>query len=125
MVDSAVKKLEQRSLLKTDLKDVIDTVSDLFEELPTNNPLIESNKSIIEAYLNSDLELHSSIDSMLRTSIIPAMSLPYKKVKISSKLRDTISSLSLCLTTSGFLFKKIRGILQDILDQRKNFTSAP
>lgn len=93
IVDSAVEKLERRSLLKADLKDVVDTVSDLFEELPVDNPLVENNKNIIQAYLNSDLGLHSSIDSMLRTAIIPTMNIPCKKTKISSKLRDISTSL--------------------------------
>ncbi|KAI9260891.1 hypothetical protein EDC94DRAFT_610142 [Helicostylum pulchrum] len=83
IVDSAFKKLERRSLLKADLKDVIDTVSDLFEELPVDNVLVENNKNVIQAYLNSDLGLHYSVDSMLRTSIIPTMNIPCEKTKIS------------------------------------------
>lgn len=115
VVESAIEKLEQRSLLKADLKDVIDTVSDLFEELPTGNILIEKNKNIIQTYLDSDLELYSSIDSMLRTSIIPTTNIPCEKTKISSKLHGISISL-FSVPNNYFLFSDFRGVLQDILD---------
>ncbi|KAI7893343.1 uncharacterized protein EV154DRAFT_501727 [Mucor mucedo] len=84
VVNSAVERLENRTLLKTDLKDVIDTVSELFDELPKKNVLIRSSKNIIETYLNSDIELHSSIDGMLRAAIIPSINISSKKTNTSN-----------------------------------------
>lgn len=90
VVNSAVERLESSTLLKTDLKDVIDTVSELFDELPMKNIHIQSSKIIIETYLNSDIELHSSIDSMLRASIIPTINVSSKKTNTSSKLQKYV-----------------------------------
>jgi hypothetical protein len=83
--DAVVEKLEHGTILKTDLKDVTDTVSELFEDLPSSNAFIDSNKNIIEDYLKSDLELHPSMDRMLRTAIIPTTLIDSEKSKISCK----------------------------------------
>lgn len=72
--------------MKVDLKDVVEAITDLFEELPITNPLVRSNKDIIEAYLDSDLELHPSIDSVLRTAIIPTIDINPEKTNTSCKL---------------------------------------
>lgn len=107
VVNSAVEKLESRTLLKTDLKDVVDTVAELFDELPMNNIQIQNSKNIIETYLNSDIELHLSIDSMLRTSIIPTINVSSKKTNTSSKLYNiTTSFISLtCFLTLVVYYK--------------------
>lgn len=119
VVNSAVERLESRTLLKTDLKDVIDTVSELFDALPTNNPQIQNSKNIIETYLNSDIELHSSIDSMLRAAIIPSINISSKKTNTSSTLQNIYPPLYIPDWYSYF-----RGVLQNILDKRKDNTST-
>jgi hypothetical protein len=85
VVHSAVEKLQGGVLLKNDLKDVIDTVSELFEDLPTKHPLVKNNQTIIENYLNSEIDLHPSLNMMLRTSIIPTNSIDPVKTNTSSK----------------------------------------
>jgi hypothetical protein len=72
--------------LKTDLKDVIETVSESFEDLPMENDLIKNNKTIIENYLNSKIELYPSFDRILRTAIIPTNNISSEKTNTSSKL---------------------------------------
>lgn len=87
VVDAVIDKLRGGSLLKNDLKDVIDTVSNLFEELDTKDHIqLQTNEKIINDYLNSELELHPSLNMILRTSIIPTTELDPKKSNISTVL---------------------------------------
>lgn len=87
VVDAVIDKLKGGSLLKNDLKDVIDTVSDLFEELDTKDHIqLKTNEKIINDYLNSELELHPSLNMILRTSIIPTTEIDPKKSNISTVL---------------------------------------
>lgn len=84
IADAAIETLKGGLLLKNDLKDVVETVSDLFDELDTNqHAQVKDNKKIIEEYLNSRIELHSSFDMMLRTAIIPTVEINPKKTDIS------------------------------------------
>lgn len=85
VVDAVVEKLQHGTILKTDLKDVIDSVSELFEDLPLTNSLVKANKIIIDDYLKGDLQLYSSMDKMLRTAIIPTTLIDSEKTKTSSK----------------------------------------
>ncbi|KAG1115147.1 hypothetical protein G6F42_014009 [Rhizopus arrhizus] len=84
IADAAIETLKGGLLPKNDLKDVVETVSDLFDELDTNqHAQVKDNKKIIEEYLNSRIELHSSFDMMLRTAIIPTVEINPKKTDIS------------------------------------------
>ncbi|KAI9264814.1 hypothetical protein BY458DRAFT_513660 [Sporodiniella umbellata] len=86
LVDTAViKKLNSGVLLKGDLKDVIDTVSEYFEQIPSSQKhVIDANKTVIENYLDSDLELSSnSTDSICRKALIPTVPIDAQKHKIS------------------------------------------
>lgn len=85
VVDQAIEKLKSGNLLKNDLKDVVETVSDLFEEMRTDDNTINSNLTVLENYLNSDISIHSSFDKMLRSTIIPAREVDQKKSGVSSK----------------------------------------
>lgn len=87
VVDSCVEKLEGGSLLKSDLKDVIEAITDLFEDLPLTNSMVKSNKDAIESYLNSDIELSSSLDRVLRTAILPITDISAKKSGTSCTYR--------------------------------------
>ncbi|KAK4510606.1 uncharacterized protein ATC70_005037 [Mucor velutinosus] len=85
IADEAIEKLQGGLLLKNDLKGVVETVSRLFEELDTKQHVqVRNNKKIIEDYLDSPIELHSSFDMMLRAAIIPAVDIDPKKTDISS-----------------------------------------
>lgn len=82
---SAMEKLQGGSLLKNDLKDVIDTVSELFAELSMKHPLVKNNQTIIENYLNSEIDVHPSLNMMLRTSVIPTNTIDPVKTNTSGK----------------------------------------
>ncbi|KAI7905962.1 uncharacterized protein BX663DRAFT_483630 [Cokeromyces recurvatus] len=86
VADTAVDKLRGGILLKNDLKDAVDTVSDLFENLPTSHPYIRNNQKIIENYLFSQLTIYPSLDSILRAAIIPTIDIDSKKTNTSSVL---------------------------------------
>lgn len=85
VVKAAVVKLQSGALLKGDLKDVVDAVSDLFEQLPEKQIIIDSNKKVIEDYMNSDLNLSLSINSIYRKTLIPILPVDRKKNNISCK----------------------------------------
>ncbi|KAI9478245.1 MAG: hypothetical protein EXX96DRAFT_570148 [Benjaminiella poitrasii] len=84
VADAVVAKLKGGALLKNDLKDVIETVAGLFEELPASHPYIKNNQTIIENYLNSQLTIYPSLNSILRTAIIPTTEISPNKTKVSS-----------------------------------------
>ncbi|CEP06985.1 hypothetical protein, partial, partial [Parasitella parasitica] len=87
VVDAAIEKLKDNSLLKNDLKDVVETVSSLFDDLDTKEHAnMKNNERIIHDYLCSNLEMHSSLDSMLRTAIIPTVDIDSQKTAISPVL---------------------------------------
>lgn len=84
IADEAIEKLQGGLLLKNDLKGVVETVSDLFDELDTEQHVqVRNNKKIIEDYLDSQIQLHSSFDMMLRAAIIPTSEIEPKKTDIS------------------------------------------
>ncbi|KAI7879176.1 hypothetical protein K492DRAFT_208427 [Lichtheimia hyalospora FSU 10163] len=72
VVDSVVKRLNKGAPLRNDLKDVVDTVSDLFQSLPTNDSRIQLNQAVITNYLANDIKLQHSISDMMRESSISA-----------------------------------------------------
>ncbi|CAO3660434.1 unnamed protein product [Rhizopus stolonifer] len=85
--NAAIKKLTSGSLLKADLKDVIDTVSEHFEQLPSSEKqtAISSNKKVIENYLDGDLDLSSRFTgSIYRKTLIPTVPIDAKKNNISA-----------------------------------------
>ncbi|GAN06215.1 hypothetical protein MAM1_0115c05695 [Mucor ambiguus] len=84
IADEAIEKLQGGLLLKNDLKGVVETVSHLFEELDTKKHVqVRNNKKIIEDYLDSQIQLHSSFDTMIRAAIIPTVDIDPKKTGIS------------------------------------------
>lgn len=88
VADAAVKRLKSGSLLKGDLKEVVEAVSDLFEELPKvdNQSPLHFNRTIIKNHLNRDISLSSSISSLYRKTLIPTVPIDGKKHNISRKL---------------------------------------
>ncbi|KAI8080754.1 uncharacterized protein B0P05DRAFT_72267 [Gilbertella persicaria] len=84
VADASIEKLKNGILLKNDLKDVVETVSTLFSDLPTRHPLIKNNQRVIDDYLNSSIEFRSSLDVMLRDAIIPANPIDPSKTNTSA-----------------------------------------
>lgn len=88
---AAIKKLNSGSLLKADLKDVIDTVSEHFEQLPSSEKqtAINSNKKVIKNYLDGDLDLSSNfVGSIYRKTLIPTVPIDAKKNNISGNTKN-------------------------------------
>ncbi|KAI8967147.1 hypothetical protein BDF20DRAFT_901944, partial [Mycotypha africana] len=84
IVEAAVQKLKSGQLLKADLKDVVDTVSEHFEELsPKGHPWIKQNADRIEAYLKRGIRFHSSFDQVKRTAILPTVEICPEKTHTS------------------------------------------
>lgn len=90
VVDQATEKLRGGSVLKNDLKDVFETVSELYEELESQDISVKNNQTVIENYLNGDITIQPSFNMMLRTAIIPTRDIDGKKSKISGKTFDTL-----------------------------------
>ncbi|KAI8639579.1 hypothetical protein BD408DRAFT_371457 [Parasitella parasitica] len=87
VADAAIEKLKGGSLLKNDLKDVVETVSSLFEDLNTKTHIqLKNNEGIIQTYLNGKLEMYSSLDTMLRTAILPTVDIDPRKIDVSPVL---------------------------------------
>ncbi|CEI91811.1 hypothetical protein RMCBS344292_06089 [Rhizopus microsporus] len=88
VADAAVKRLKSGSLLKGDLKEVVEAVSDLFEELPkvNNQSPLHFNRTIIKNHLDRDISLSSSISGLYRKTLIPTVPIDGKKHNISRKL---------------------------------------
>ncbi|CAO3617860.1 unnamed protein product [Cunninghamella blakesleeana] len=83
VIDGILKKLNRNAQLKNDLKDVVDVVSDVVNDLPTNNRYVDHNKKIIEAYLNSPIDITVSLKSMLKKCNLPFVKLKNKSPSIS------------------------------------------
>ncbi|KAI8378602.1 hypothetical protein BD560DRAFT_389864 [Blakeslea trispora] len=83
VVNAAEERLRNGALLKNDLKDVVETVSLLFEDLPINHPQVKNNHKIIDDYLDSRIEFRASLDMMTRDAIIPANPLDPIKTNLS------------------------------------------
>ncbi|OBZ89568.1 Histone transcription regulator 3 [Choanephora cucurbitarum] len=83
VASAAEEKLRNGTLLKNDLKDVVETVSTLFEDLPIKHPQVKNNHKIIDDYLNSKIEFRTSLDMMTRDAIISANPLDPAKIGLS------------------------------------------
>ncbi|KAI8366707.1 uncharacterized protein BYT42DRAFT_587609 [Radiomyces spectabilis] len=81
VVNTVLEKLERGSPLKSDLKDVTDTLMELFQKPPTDHYQVKANLKIIDGYLNRHIDLHQSIDSMLRYANIATIPVRSTKKK--------------------------------------------
>ncbi|KAI9470445.1 hypothetical protein BDB00DRAFT_251414 [Zychaea mexicana] len=83
VADSVVERLGRGAQLKSDSKNVVDMVSDLFESLPTDDNNVRLNKKVIESYLSQDVKIGPSVDDTLRHSPLSAVPIDPKRSKIS------------------------------------------
>ncbi|KAI9274845.1 hypothetical protein BDA99DRAFT_498736 [Phascolomyces articulosus] len=83
MVDSVVQRLNRGAQLKTDPKEVIDMIANLFDSLPTQNYNVRLNKNLIGNYLAQDVKINQSIDLTLKDSLLSAIPIDPKRSKLS------------------------------------------
>ncbi|ORZ15034.1 hypothetical protein BCR42DRAFT_353065 [Absidia repens] len=71
VIDDVLVKIDRNLPLKNDLKDAIETVSALFEDLPEDNHYIQRNRDIIQNYLERPVNIDQPIKSMLQQCDLP------------------------------------------------------
>ncbi|KAI8333838.1 hypothetical protein BC941DRAFT_106385 [Chlamydoabsidia padenii] len=71
VIDDVMVKMDRNLPLKSDLKDAIETVSGLFEELPGDNPYIQRNRDIITSYLERPVNIDLPTKSLLQQCDLP------------------------------------------------------
>ncbi|KAI8985349.1 hypothetical protein BDB01DRAFT_787727 [Pilobolus umbonatus] len=84
VVQPVTDKLMHGLLLKNDLKDVIDYLSDFFQDLPLKHPHVQRNKNLIDNWLDSEITIHPSLTSMLRDAAFPIVDIHPKTCRLSS-----------------------------------------
>ncbi|CAO3593379.1 unnamed protein product [Absidia cylindrospora] len=71
VINDVLVKMDRNQPLKNDLKDAIETVSALFEDLPEDNHYIQRNREIIQSYLERPVNIDQPIKSMLQQCDLP------------------------------------------------------
>ncbi|KAI8096895.1 uncharacterized protein BX664DRAFT_68541 [Halteromyces radiatus] len=99
VIDDVLMKMDRNAPLKNDLRDAIETVSGLFEELPSDNSYVQRNRAIIEGYLGRLVNIHQSIQSMLQQSDLP--------IDLTEAKSSSSSSLSVVFGHIFFIRGKI------------------
>ncbi|KAI9312531.1 hypothetical protein BX666DRAFT_2031252 [Dichotomocladium elegans] len=83
VVDSVIDRLNRGAPLRNDLKDVVETVSNLFENLPSGNMHVELNQYTITKYLSQDIKLQHSIADMMSECRISAVPIYPERSRVS------------------------------------------
>ncbi|KAF7726581.1 Histone transcription regulator 3 [Apophysomyces ossiformis] len=73
VADIIVEKVDRGSQLRSDLKDIVDTASQLFEKLPTDNHRVKFNQNNIDTYLKKDICIPDNMNHLQGTAHISTM----------------------------------------------------